>query len=87
MDAARHRRDIVLVLAKLGLLPQAEARDGPASDLMFADLKMDSLTVLDFCVNLEERTGLEIEPADLAAHPSLDALAALLERKAAGAVP
>ncbi len=85
MSASLRRQDIVSIMIDLGLVEEPEATDTPPSDVQFADLGMDSLTVLDFCMQLEEKTGLSVEPGDLASHPSLHALAAFLEEKGRGA--
>jgi acyl carrier protein len=41
-------------------------------DLDFAGLTLDSLLLLDFCVRLEERTGIAVEPVDLLSVSSLN---------------
>lgn len=79
------QRQIVLsVLGRLGLLEGEAAAispDDPAEDLLFSELGMDSLTVLDFCVALEDRTGHPVEPSDLVQYPSVNALARALDAK------
>jgi acyl carrier protein len=84
MSVSERRQDIIAALTRLRLLDGRSDLAAGEADLNFVDLGMDSLTVLDFCMQLEDRTGLSIEPADLVGHPSLNALAALLEEKAAG---
>jgi len=84
MPDMSQRQNVLSVLGRLGLLEGEEAisPDNPTADLRFSDLEMDSLTVLDFCVALEDQTGHSIEPSDLVQYPSVDALARALEAKA-----
>jgi len=76
-----HRQTVLSVMSKLGLLEGRPSPEEMAGDLLFADLGMDSLTVLDLCVALEDQTGCIVEPADLVQHPSVDALARFLEAR------
>jgi acyl carrier protein len=60
------------LLDELGL---AKADDGATDDVAFADLELDSLTLMDICVSLEDRYDLIIEPADVVKQGSLRNLA------------
>jgi acyl carrier protein len=53
-----------------------------AADVSFADLDLDSLAAMELCMNVEEDFGITVEPADLALHPSVNALAAALAERA-----
>ena len=54
-------------------------------DLAFAELEFDSLAAMELCIEVEERTGVEIDLADLATHTSVNALARLLASRTEGA--
>lgn len=72
------RNQIIATLAEMGQVEDARRQQLLASgddDLDFVELEMDSLTALDFCVNLEDALKRTVEPADLIDHPSLNALA------------
>jgi len=61
------------VFVELGLI---EAAPGEiAEDIIFADLKSDSLTIMDLCVALEDRYEFIIEPADVMQQGTLSNLA------------
>lgn len=53
----------------------------PTGDVVFADLELDSLTVMDFCIALEERYDLTVEPADLLQQATLRNLAQFIATK------
>jgi acyl carrier protein len=60
------------ILAELGLI---EAGTNEAEDISFADLKLDSLTLMDMCVHLEAQYDFIIEPADVIKQASVRNLA------------
>jgi acyl carrier protein len=64
------------MLDELGL---AEIDDG--QDVVFADLDLDSLTVMDLCVALEDRYDFAIEPADVVEQATLLNLARFIATK------
>lgn len=55
----------------------------PDQDISFAELEIDSLTAIEFCLEIEDRTGIEIDPGDLVSNPSVNALSAMLTSKQA----
>lgn len=56
----------------------------PDADLTFAELELDSLAVVECCMALENEIDIDIDPADLAAHGSINKLARyLVERTTA----
>lgn len=61
------------VFAELGLTEVAPG--DVAEDITFADLNVDSLTLMDLCVALEERYEFIIEPADVMKQATLSNLA------------
>lgn len=50
----------------------------PKADILFSEIEMDSLAAMEICMNIEERTGAEIDIGDLAIYPSVNALAEFL---------
>jgi acyl carrier protein len=56
-----------------------------ANDVAFADLDLDSLTSMEICLTIEDRTGLLIEPGDLVACTGINGLAALMAGRARSA--
>jgi acyl carrier protein len=51
-------------------------------DVDFSDVELDSLAAMEVCVELEEKTGVEIDLGHLAQHPSVNALARFIVVKA-----
>jgi acyl carrier protein len=49
--------------------------DDPAIDQTFSELELDSLSIVQCCQALEEDTQIDIDPADLAVHNSVNQLA------------
>jgi Phosphopantetheine attachment site. len=47
----------------------------PRVDLTFAELELDSLATIECCMALEDDISIDIDPADLALHSSLNKLA------------
>jgi acyl carrier protein len=47
----------------------------PSIDVMFAELELDSLAAIECCMALEDDIGIDIDPADLAIHDSINKLA------------
>ena len=48
---------------------RTELADGlrePTNDVPIADLGLESLDVVEWCMEIETRTGVEVDPADLA---------------------
>lgn len=58
------------LLGDLGL-----AKIDAGQDVVFADLDLDSLTLMDLCVALEDRYDFVIEPADVVKQATLGNLA------------
>lgn len=68
------------ILTELGLL---DVDADKASDISFADLKLDSLTLMDLCVHLEEHYNFIIEPADVIKQETIRNLARYVATKRA----
>jgi acyl carrier protein len=47
---------------------------GP-DDVKFSEMEIDSLSAMQICLEIEEKTGIEIDLGDLARYPSVNALA------------
>ena len=45
------------------------------ADIAFGDIEMDSLVAMELCIELEDKTGVQVELGDLALYPSVNALA------------
>ena len=90
MDSRTIRKECLDILQRMKELPPADAdrlRADEAADLDLINLSFDSLTLLDFCLELEERTGLIVDPADVLAETTLNAVVKLLSyRGVPGAV-
>ena len=50
-------------------------------DFAFTDLSDSSLRFVEFCMEIEEKTGIEIEYADLTDHPNFLGFVAWLEQQ------
>ena len=69
MSPEQLRAECITVLATMGEITSdvaANLAQDVSADLDFARLTFDSLSVLDFCIRLEEKAGIYVEPADLA---------------------
>jgi acyl carrier protein len=59
----------------------AQKLDKQDADIDFSELDLDSLAAMEVCMEIEDKTGIEIDLGDLAQHPSVNALAAFLAGK------
>lgn len=50
-------------------------------DVPFSEMEIDSLAAMQMCLDIEEKTGLEIDLAELAQHPSINTLANFIVAK------
>ena len=50
----------------------------PKVDVAIADLGIDSLDAIEWCMEIEARGGVEIDPVELTTHRSIDALVGLI---------
>ena len=58
----------------------------PAGDVRIDELKLDSLDIVEWCLEIETQTGLSIDPAEVATATTLAEFSAVLSSKiAAGA--
>ena len=65
----------VVTLRELGI--EEQFVDGTA-DLAIEQLRMDSLSAMEFCIALEERWGLSVAPQEAASFGTLGHLAEIL---------
>jgi acyl carrier protein len=90
VDSRTVRKECLDILQRMKELLPADAdrlRADETADLDLINLSFDSLTLLDFCLELEERTGLIVDPADVLAETTLNAVVKLLSsREVPGAV-
>ena len=63
--------------------PIARKLAEPNADIEFSELDLDSLAAMEVCLEIEDKTGLEIDLADLARYPTLNTLAGFLAGKTA----
>jgi acyl carrier protein len=63
--------------------PAIHRRLRAEEDIPVADLGLDSLDAVEWCMEIEERTGLEIDPAQLTEYKTINALAAHIAARAA----
>ncbi len=59
----------------------------PGGDMDFAELDLDSLAAMEMCLEIEDKTGIEIDLGDLAQHPSVNALAKFMVARAPADAP
>lgn len=53
----------------------------PNNEVLFSDLELDSLTAMEVCLTIEDRTGHLIELGDLVVYPGINALAVFLAER------
>jgi acyl carrier protein len=53
----------------------------PSIDLTFAELEIDSLAAIECCLKLEDDIRIDIDPADLSIHNSINKLAQHIVQK------
>lgn len=62
----------------------AKAEAAAENDVEFSTLEFDSLATMEFCMELEDKVGIEIDLGDLAAHRSINALATYIASRKSG---
>jgi acyl carrier protein len=72
MSVDEARASILEVLKQLKLVDGNQAQ---AADIEFAGLGIDSISIVDLCVGLEEKVGREVTIEELIENPSLNQLA------------
>lgn len=93
-DAARTPAAIRLLVIdalhqSIGLLNEpahVRLKERPDRDLAFADLELDSLSTLEVLMEVEEATGVELDPELLPELATLDGLVAYVAARQAHAV-
>ncbi len=88
MQTSEARQAIVEALEKvsgaLNIAEFAPSLNDPKGDLTFEAVGLDSLTGLEFCLEVEDRTGVELALGHLLQHDSVNRLAAYVAGAAAG---
>jgi acyl carrier protein len=64
------------VMGSLNTVEAVSSLNDPAGDLKFEAAGLDSLAGLEFCLELEDRTGVELDLGHLLEHDSVNRLAA-----------
>jgi acyl carrier protein len=67
--------DALVTIEKLDGTEAQTARDDARKDIIFGDLGIDSVTVMDFCVLIEDRIGRDLEVVEIVDNPSVNKLA------------
>ncbi len=80
MTQSAHLALIEELLIEVGYPP---ARHGELASVTLADLGLDSLTLLELLMLVDERIGVEIRVEDVPVQTSLAELAALIDRQQA----
>ena len=78
MNLNEARAAVLKAMLDTAVIDQAEhARmsGSPGSEVLLAELNIDSMKVIDLCNALEDALGREIEVEELVENPSVDALA------------
>jgi len=87
MQASDARQAIVEALDKvsgaLNIAEFAPALNDPQRDITFEAVGLDSMTGLEFCLEVEDRTGVELDLGHLLQHDSVNRLAAYVAGAAA----
>ena len=81
MDARAIRAECLDILLRMKELKASDAdhlRNDETADLDLVNLSFDSLTLLEFCMQLEAKAGLIVEPADILGETTLNAVIRLL---------
>ncbi|MGE4251603.1 MAG: acyl carrier protein [Parvibaculaceae bacterium] len=70
--------DTLLSLQLISPAERAAATGAGADDILLSGLGIDSMTVVDLCMDIEQKTGRELRVEELIDHPTVDQLAAHL---------
>jgi acyl carrier protein len=84
LDQTALRSTVIATMLEIGELTadQAEALGAdPASDFELANVNFDSLIVLDFCLKIEDASGIIVDPVDIAGLQTVNELAQLLAKR------
>jgi acyl carrier protein len=76
LDNATNIFDDVNIRAKI---------NNPDVDVSFEELELDSLSAVECCQSIEHDTNVDIDPADLAIHNSINKLARYLAARTSAA--
>src|SRR5271156_4869266 len=55
------------------------------TNVLIAELGLDSLSAVEWCMEIETRSGIDLDPAELTTHGSLDELVRLIVGRAGSA--
>jgi acyl carrier protein len=73
--------DTLLQMKELTVDKAEALRAEPTADLELGGVNFDSLTAMDFCLQIEAATKVVIDPDELAEIASLNALASVLSQR------
>lgn len=83
LNAVDIKRVMLSSLGAAGVIPEADIQILLTETVELAGLPLDSLTLIEFCMRIEEFVGIPIEPTDIVQHQTLDDLAADLSLRSA----
>jgi acyl carrier protein len=62
----------------------SERLQSPSGEVRFEELGLDSLDITEWCIEIEARTGLTLDPAEIAGAKTIGDVAKLVAAKMAG---
>lgn len=70
--------DVLLAMELVSSSQRAAAIEPGADDIQLGGLGIDSMAIVDLCMNVEERTGRELRVEEIIDNPTVNQLAAHL---------
>ena len=74
MNSDEIKRMMIETLVASGFVAPVDAAALQTKIVDLASLDIDSLTVIELCMKLEDSLGFPVEPTDILHHPTLDAI-------------
>ena len=75
MNTLEIKAIVIDSLIRLGQLPDDMAKEARDADLDLSKITLDSLSVIEICMHLENALGIAVEPVDFLNHSKLNDLA------------
>jgi acyl carrier protein len=73
--------DVLLALELMSPVERAAALEPGANDIALGSLGIDSMAVVELCVEVEEKIGRELRVEEIIDYPTIDQLATYLASK------
>lgn len=77
-DAKSMLLDVLLAMELISPAQRAAAIEPRAEDIQLGGLGIDSMAIVELCMNVEERTGRELRVEEIIDNPTVNQLAAHL---------